>query len=343
MNCLISVIVPCYNLEQFIEKCLRSILDCNDQDLQIIIVNDGSKDNSLYIIEEFIKVNKVFNFLLINQENKGLSAARNKGIDVATGEFIAFIDGDDWIQPNFFSDFRKVINDKVDLLFCAYSREYLTYNSPRVFNLESQLDVFKYRSRLFGLTDYELNDPTQIDSIVTAWGKLFRTKIIKSNKLKFLDTNLIGTEDLFFNIQYSQWIRPNSIVFCIDKPNYCYRKMVVGSLTYNGKINLINQWSEMFNLVELEIQNDDEVKAYRNRICLSIIGLGLNELKLKKTHLNRIQTLNAILSQDRYKIAFKELVFNYFPFHWRMFFLFAKYRLVLGLYLMLLYINNRLS
>ena len=102
----ISVIVPIYNVEPYLSQCLDSIISQTLADIEIICVNDGSTDNSLQILQKYAAQDN--RIKIINQPNQGLSAARNSGIDVATGEFIGFVDSDDYIAPDFYETLYTV-------------------------------------------------------------------------------------------------------------------------------------------------------------------------------------------------------------------------------------------
>lgn len=105
----ISVIVPVYKVEEFLPQCLDSILAQTLTELEIICVNDGSPDNSLKILEEYAKKDK--RIVIINQKNAGLSSARNTGIKAATGEYIGFVDSDDWIEPDFYHNLYQAAKE----------------------------------------------------------------------------------------------------------------------------------------------------------------------------------------------------------------------------------------
>ncbi|MEL4013776.1 glycosyltransferase family 2 protein [Dryocola clanedunensis] len=107
----LSVIVPCYNSGEYIAECLESVLPHLSNTTELIIVNDGSTDDSKNIIENTIDNYKCNNITVINQENTGLSGARNKGIKAATGEYLAFLDSDDFMHPDFWSEIVPVIQD----------------------------------------------------------------------------------------------------------------------------------------------------------------------------------------------------------------------------------------
>lgn len=98
----VSVIVPVYNVEKYLRECLNSLVNQTLKEIEIICINDGSEDSSLEILNEY--ASKDSRFVIINQENSGQSVARNKGLDVAKGEYIGFVDSDDWVDLNFFEN-----------------------------------------------------------------------------------------------------------------------------------------------------------------------------------------------------------------------------------------------
>lgn len=114
----VSVIVPVYNTEKYIKKCLDSLLEQTLQDIEIIIVNDGSTDNSEKIINEFIKtnVNSLKQIKYFKKENGGLSDARNFGVGKSTGKYISFIDSDDYVDKNLYKNLEKYMDDDIDLI-----------------------------------------------------------------------------------------------------------------------------------------------------------------------------------------------------------------------------------
>lgn len=119
----ISVIVPVYNTEKYIKKCIRSIIEQTLKEIEIIIVNDGSKDKSLEIIKDLMKQDR--RIKLINKENEGVSSARNSGIKMAKGKYIQFIDSDDWIEKEFLEkmyDFAE--KENVDIVVSDYYEDY---------------------------------------------------------------------------------------------------------------------------------------------------------------------------------------------------------------------------
>ena len=117
-NIKVSVIVPVYNVEKYIRQCLESIINQTYKNLEIIVVNDGTKDNSMKIVEEYLSDERI---KVINKENGGIASARNRGIDEATGEYISFVDSDDWLELNTYEKLVEIIVDE-DIIVFNYNR-----------------------------------------------------------------------------------------------------------------------------------------------------------------------------------------------------------------------------
>lgn len=107
----VSVIIPVYNVEKFILKTVESVMNQDYKDVEIILVNDGSPDNSAQIIDELAKRDS--RIICIHKENGGVSSARNAGLKIATGEYVTFIDGDDWVEPNYISYLLELVEKKL--------------------------------------------------------------------------------------------------------------------------------------------------------------------------------------------------------------------------------------
>ena len=131
----ISVIVPVYRVEEFLDKCIKSIVNQTYHNLQIILVDDGSPDFCGEICENWAKVDD--RIIVIHKENGGLSDARNAGLAIATGDYIAFVDSDDWIEPRMYEVMLSIIKkERADIVACGfidtYSQKSITHSYPYV-------------------------------------------------------------------------------------------------------------------------------------------------------------------------------------------------------------------
>ncbi|KWX89396.1 hypothetical protein AMQ83_00860, partial [Paenibacillus riograndensis] len=119
---MISVVIPLYNVEKFIGKCLDSFRNQTYKDFEVLVVDDGSSDKSALIVSDYINSGDL-NIKLIKQNNAGVSAARNKGIDEASGDYLCFVDADDLIAPEYLNIIaNEIMNKNCDIVFCGYKQ-----------------------------------------------------------------------------------------------------------------------------------------------------------------------------------------------------------------------------
>lgn len=214
MNPLISIIVPTYNVEKYIRTCIESILAQTYRNVEVIIVNDGSTDQSLAVISDLICSHH--NVKVINQKNQGLSVARNTGIDVATGKYITFVDADDKIMPGFVSSLYQIA-DKTGADIVRGSFRDFNGNIPK-----------------YWVPDF--NVPTNCGTIVldqflssnisfVVWSSIYRLDFINSNHIRF--TPGIIFEDVDFTTRAYMLAK---LVATSPEPNYAYRIHRQGSI-----------------------------------------------------------------------------------------------------------------
>lgn len=170
---LITVIIPVYNSEKYIEKCLTSVTNQIYKNLEIIVVDDGSSDNSIDIIKNYAK--KDNRIKIFSQENQGLSAARNVGLDLATGEYIVFLDSDDWLELDALSVAYEILTENnAEVVIWSYVRE---YNSKSIENkfwgeyeiVFNKIECRKLFRKMVGPIKEELSQPQALDNSITAW------------------------------------------------------------------------------------------------------------------------------------------------------------------------------
>lgn len=163
---LISVIIPIYKVEDYLKRCVDSIIEQTYQNLEIILVNDGSPDNCPAICDEYgLKDNRI---LAIHQKNAGLAEARNSGLDIAKGEFISFVDSDDAVHPQFIESLYKgIVQTNSDLAICGF----------QVFSKEDEINTAFSNVEVSSSIGAEiLNSAYQLENIV-AWNKLYKRQI----------------------------------------------------------------------------------------------------------------------------------------------------------------------
>lgn len=217
---MISIIIPVYNVEKYITKCIDSILNQTVSDWELILINDGSKDKSGEICDKYAASNNKIK--VIHQTNRGVSKSRNIGIKVANGEFLCFIDSDDWIEPNFLANF-KTNQHKADFYF-----------SGALYDINDKIYSYKNYKETYCKNIAQIKEAFFNQEIFAngyPWGKLFKTQIIKKNNLQFNEYLSIH-EDHIFVFQYFSYI--NSL-YITNTSGYHYRTFDNSGRKLSGK------------------------------------------------------------------------------------------------------------
>ena len=201
----ISVIIPVYKVESYLCQCLDSVVNQTYKNLEIILIDDGSPDNCGKICDEYAKRDK--RIIVIHKENGGLSAARNDGIKRATGEWIAFVDSDDWCDIDYYEELiRRLGNTDVDI-FCANGC-IMEFKDERSIKRESYTKSFIFQTRdetkkLIIKTlapGYAYENFSSQFGVGSPWDKIYKKSFICSNNLWF-DASCKAWEDFWFNVQ----------------------------------------------------------------------------------------------------------------------------------------------
>lgn len=334
----ISIIVPAYNVEKYIAQCLQSLVDQTYKNLEIIVVNDGSKDKTGEIIEKFAeKDNRI---VYINQENKGVAEARNIALQKVNSEFVMFVDSDDWLDLETCETvLNEAISENADMIMFGYVREYAEKSLTKAM-LDQEKVIFegeevkdKLHRRIFGPIGEELRTPEKLNVNTTIWGKLYKTSLVKN--VKFVSLQELGLcEDGYFNISVFKNVK--KAVF-IKKYFYHYRKVINGgSLTQNKDSNIFEKEKRFYNKLNEIIINENLTAEYKlaldNRMAVSLIEAGIT---IANSRYNVYENVKEILRSEEYKNARKNLTLKYFPLHWKLFFWCGKYGFTLGVYLLL--------
>lgn len=269
----ISIVVPVYNVEKYLRQCLDSVIAQTFTDWECILVDDGSKDRSGKICDEYAQ--KDNRFKVIHQVNSGSSAARNKGLSVISGKYTLCLDSDDWIDSVYLTSLITIA-DGADLVICAF--------------------VYDYGDRTVAC----LNKPTQLaPSVVTRellthlhaglWNKLVRTEIIQKNHLQFPKHDFY--EDMYFSISLMHFVK--SVAYS-SVPAYHYR-INNQSLTHSSDVaKRIRMYKDFVcNLTEIF----DKYNLWNDSKMMEGLYLHVNGQKLQLLDLPQSEEIKKLLSE----------------------------------------------
>ena len=292
MEDLISIIVPVYNAEKFLKRCVESIIAQSYKNIEIILVNDGSEDKSRELCDEFAR--KDCRIKVVHKKNEGVSSARNEGINQSKGKYISFVDADDWIERDFlFEMYNKLKQYNVNYVTCGYNRVYENHNDIINNDLTEEL---------ISANDYII----KILNVQNGYG-FVHMKLISKDAIEDIrfDTNISVGEDAFFNIKlckkidkfliynkplYNYYFNPNSAVRNYDK-NYCNK--------YLNSMNVMNDY------ITNNYSENKVIKNLYNYIAYHILLICVNYCYHPQNSNRSIASLKKVCNIDLFKNSIK--------------------------------------
>lgn len=296
---LVTIIVPVYNTAFFLEKCLNSVFNQTYDNIQLIVVNDGSKDESELIIKKLLDKN---NFLYLKKENGGLASARNFAFSYIKGDYIFYLDSDDYLEKDAISNLMKyrlgndiVIGNYRYVFSSGKSLEKKDYTWTNI--KADQMDINDLFNYFFGNL-YGIN----------ACNKLYNYNFIKNSNVIFQPNKEIFAEDLLFNIKLIKY-KPN--IKIIDKITYNYYQNI-NSITYSYKPDLEIRYANLINnFIDYKFKNSNALKTFLICNAINCICYQQNNKKQLKKELilfrNTLIDFSLILSDLKYILSIKSL------------------------------------
>ncbi|WP_278627764.1 glycosyltransferase [Thomasclavelia cocleata] len=283
----VSVIVPVYNGAKFIKKCLDCLINQTYQNVEIILLDDGSTDNSLELLKEYEdKYDNVFSY---THSNVGLSQTRNIGLSYCTGDYVTYLDVDDYFDYDFIGKYMEVA-DNNDIVIGGYRRVYENGESEFTYVHEiSRWSMFKR---------------------ATVWAKVYKKSFLDSNNIKYPDARLYG-EDVVYTMRC---LSCNPIVKIIDYVGY-NNLINAQSITHQNKDRLINDVPKIIENINIFIKNNNEflkknskiVKYYYLKLFSNFLieqAEFLDEKKLQNYYSKNITDIKKIFKDYGYKLSF---------------------------------------
>ena len=282
----VSIIIPVWNAEKYISKCLDSLINQTLKDIEIICVNDGSTDNSLNVLKEYSR--KDPRIKIINQQNQGQSVARNNAMDVAQGEFIGFCDNDDWVSKNYFEDlYKSAIDNKADIAA-----------TPNVFYVDPVTNKITKKNTGIESREQFISDRGKV--VITTglqWNKIYKADFLKRNNIR-CTTIRVAAEDNYFTVQAMMYCHKISVETKAEY--YFYRRTnATSNLTKTKKdFCVVDLYKSIDKLIQESSLDENDKESW------------LNVLKKRKTgdlslFYNEMEVI--------YKDDFKKYVAKEFP------------------------------
>lgn len=298
----VSVIVPAYNSEKYIQECIESILIQTYTDIQIIVVDDGSDDGTYDIVSAMSASDSRIE--LYRKENGGVSTARNFGIEKAKGRFIAFVDSDDVVGKHYIMGLLRAMGgNHVKLSVCGYKILHKGRNRKRYQTkyIPEYSGKFLKKEFIMKKMSFMIDDRVMI----TPWAKLYETELIQKGGIRFDIERTIG-EDLLFNLQYLEKMERDSYISVISQTGYGYWIRGNDSLTHNFGRERIQNSEELYKhcLTFCALEGSYELQEKFTKLYFKGLLNYIETNVMKETSLkNKCRDIKEILSLKMMKTA----------------------------------------
>ena len=288
-----SIIVPVYNVEKYIKKCLDSIFDQTFKDFEVIVVNDGTKDNSMDIVEKY-------DVLTINQKNQGLSAARNSGVKRANGDYLIFVDSDDYIEKDLLKRINEVLDNNPDVI---------RYQAKDIINNKEKEHKEKEFSGLNG--EEAFKTITGFHYVEPAWLYCVKRKYYIDNKFKFK----VGTYHEDFGLT-PLIVFKSKVVNSINYCGYCYVQRsgsIMTSKDYEKTLKKVDDMYNHYKYLTDEVKKSNQDTTYfnsflANSVIIKITELKKNDYKRYKKELKKDKVFDNILADTLKRKVKKSII-----------------------------------
>lgn len=282
----VSIIVPIFNVEKYLKKCLESLKAQTYKNIEVIMINDGSTDASAQIAMDFGSMDE--RFVYVEKENGGLSSARNMGLEYATGSFVGFLDSDDWVQPKFVEELMQYFDDEIDIVIGRHritditgKQEYIPVQYAIAYGKYSGVEKSQYVFKPMVMGD---------SSLMSVWRNIYRRDLIACTK--FVSEREIYEEDYYFNVMMYDRARS---VYMAGEANVMHL-IVPDSLSQGYRENRFAMMQQKNSLVEkyLMERHPKLLQEYQSGYAGEVAGVILN--LCKSTWKTSVSNVNNVLS-----------------------------------------------
>ena len=289
----ISIVLPIYNVENYLDTCLDSILNQTFEDFEVICINDGSTDNSVKIAEQYTKFDN--RIKLYHQENKGLSVARNKGMQYVTSEYTMFVDSDDFISQIMLEKMHQnIVQNNSDFVFCNVHCSNIQTGEEYIWDRITEKD-FKKMVKTKVFSEQDVPPEFMFKMHTMAWGKLYRTDFIKNFKFP---------EGLIFeDVPYFAecFLNAKKISYILE-PFYTYRQLKKGTIIVDADVRYLDIFK--INDITTEIfKKYNKFEKYKNALIVNQMKDSYTRLSMTKDNVHKKM-------YEKFKQHFKNIDFN---------------------------------
>lgn len=329
----VSVIIPVYNVEKYIDRCMKSVLEQSLSDIEIILINDGSTDNCPTICDDYAK--KDSRIKVIHKKNQGLGFARNSGLDIATGKYIAFLDSDDYVDINTYQRvYEELESSQAQMCIFSYIDKKDSGEEIKQIIPIGNTTLIKKDILSVGLLGMIGSEPEYFNDTyigMSVWKCVYSREVIEKHKIRFKCEKEFISEDIIFQILLMPHI--NRVITLEDTLYYYCENATSMSLTKKYSEDKFERYKTLYlkeldMLEELNLKDEGQIRATRMflgniRVCIKQIANNQNLDKSRKKYL-----ISEICEDEIVNKIYHSYPFKRNPWKQRIVLLFIKFRLI---------------
>lgn len=307
----VSIIVPIYNVEKYLDRCMQSLLRQTLKEIEIILVDDGSPDRCPQMCDEYARMDA--RVKVIHKENAGLGFARNSGLDIARGEYIAFVDSDDYVERSMYEDlYREAVKSDADVVFAGFKTE----TQPGIWRDSNEVSqrtewngegVEEFMLDMIACAPYVKQERKYQMSV---WHSIYRTSIIREKNLRFLSERDVASEDLPFQVDFLQCTK--KVVYLPE--SYYYYCLNGTSLTASFKPEKYDSFRLLYNVLNEKIVHSDEHKLRTARFFIGYVRGQILHM-ISSNYKNCIPEIRKICNDSLWKEVSVFFFPSYLPYY----------------------------
>ena len=316
MSPKVSVIVPCYGVEKYLTRCVNTLVNQTLQDIEIILVDDGSPDNVPKMCDEWSKKDE--RIKVIHKENAGLGYARNSGLKVAEGEYVAFVDSDDYVDTAMYGSLYTLAKNKgLDALFCGFKKEYAP-NKFQIIQECAEYTEFSDEDVKSLIPDFIASEPyskREYKYDMSVWHAIYKRSVIAENDIQFVSERDFASEDIPFQIDFLTCAAKMAFVPNVYY-NYCWNG---GSLTKKISREKFDKIKALYGLLASKSSKYDEGALRSKRLFIGYMRTFVRTIvRMNMPMKEKRLLINDILQDDIWE-TIRVYKSSYLPCHQRIF------------------------
>lgn len=317
----ISIIVPIYNVEKYLDRCMQSLLNQTFKDIEIIMVDDGSPDHCPQMCDEYARQDS--RIKVIHKKNGGLGYARNSGLSVATGEYVAFVDSDDYVDVSMYEDlYKSAVAEHADAAFCGFfverrKNEWMESNEVLVDTVWKGEDVRSFMLDMIASKPYEKVERKYQMSV---WHSIYKKSIIVEAKIEFVSEREVVSEDIPFQIDF---LKKAKIVVYLKNHyyHYCLNKI---SLTNKFKKEKYTGFKNLRTLLLLRLKDNVSIQRI-DRLFIGYCRAFIYDL-ISSDRKDKREILQSVVNDFIWKDLKSSYAVKWLPLYSRIYYSFILHR-----------------